>query len=296
MGKSFAEALILTAVCCTLLLTACKSDNPTTSTPKENVDTSTFMYPFETGNWWNYSSQVIVSNIRPDSISHYFTSYPKTGIGTVTVLDDTVINFYTARRFHETYTEDTSSYAALFYFYNFDTALVCYGYRNNIYLSFTPYSVHYGISFMFNGKSYTELKNILADYSELRTVRNIPAFNQISLDSLIIEDPPVECLKYPVLKGTEWLFKNIPNSYIIYKKYLDFENVTINGQRISCVRTQRIWAGLDDLILYDFYSKYGQMKRDYTLKDVQVKNAQGFPIGYVDYNYSYVVTSYSITK
>ena len=265
---------------------SCSDDNVTTPPPSEPVDTSTFIYSIGIGSSWSYTTYFTVSNIRPDSIVHYFSHYPVTGNGSINVLYDTTIGSYTARCFHEIYNEDSVSYSSSFYFLNSDSALICPGYRQDNFQSFNPYTVNSTIHYFYNGKSYNELRDIVNDYS---------GFDNQTADSLVLEDPPVECVKYPVLKGTQWVFKSIPGSYVFFKKYLNFENVTVGSQRISCVRTQRTRTGTNDLILYDFYSRFGQMKKDYTVKNVQVRNSQGFPIGFADYNYLYSVTAYNLT-
>jgi hypothetical protein len=270
-----------------LLFHACSDDNPANPPPSEPVDTSTFIYPIGIGSTWSYSTYFTVSNIRPDSIGHYFSHYPVSGSGSINVLYDTTIGIYTARCFFETYNEGTVTYSSRFYFLNNDTALICPGYRQHNFQSFNPYIVKYRMSFRFQGRSFSELRDILAYYNE---------FTNSGSDSLIIEDPPVECLKYPVLKGTQWVFKNIIGGPVIYKKYINFENVTVDTQKIGCVRTQRIRTGTSDLVLFDFYSRFGQLKKDYTVKNAEVRNPQGFPIGFVDYNYLYTVTSYNLTE
>jgi hypothetical protein len=113
-------------------------------------------------------------------------------------------------------------------------------------------------------------------------------------DTLILEDPPVVCLKYPVTTGTQWLFKNIFQLSDIYKKYICFEAVTVGTATHSCMKTERIWSNYSDMQLYDYYSKNGILKRNYTIKDVMVMDEWGKLLGYIDMNDLFQVTSFNI--
>ena len=105
----------------------------------------------------------------------------------------------------------------------------------------------------------------------------------------------VIALKYPVVKNTEWIIFNF-GSNIISKKYISWENYHLDTAVIPCIKTQRIWSNNSDYILYDYYSKYGQMKRDYLYKNTQVKNQLGITVGYADLRETYNVTSFNITE
>ena len=80
----------------------------------------------------------------------------------------------------------------------------------------------------------------------------------------------------------------------ISKKYISWENYHLDTAVIACMKTQRIWSSNSDFVFYDYYSKYGQMKRDYLSRNSAVKNQQGFTIGYYDLREVYSVTSFII--
>ncbi len=255
--------------------------------PAEPVDTSTFEYPFTIGSYWNYSVTHSAENIRPDSIRHYFSTYPFTGSGHNEIMYDTVVLIGgPVRVISDRTILQNDTLGSRFYYTNSSNSMVCYGYRGGTSASF-PYSVQPAIRFGTAGKlfsSFNELRNFVCGEQTVSSVLN---------DTFIVESPVTVVLKYTVIRGTEWIFKDFGSDHIS-KKYLSFENYHLDTSVISCIKTQRINTFNNDYILYDYYSKYGQMKKDYLFKNIQVHNQFGNTIGYVDMRELYSVTSFSI--
>lgn len=253
-----------------------------------SVDTSSFTYPYNIGSTWAYTRTMDVINISPDSIKHYFTEFPITSTGNITILYDTVVNGISTRCF--LYNDSLAS-ESRYYFQQTDTALLCIGYSQDTGGVGFPFSPSRNISYSFNGLKSKSLINIF-------TMVNINSFNiQTSSDSIYIEDPPVKCLVYPIRSNFEWLFKDFGSNLYINKKYMNFENIIIKNQTISCMKTQRIWLGIvSDIYFYDYHSKFGQIKRDYLIKNITVRNEFGTPIGYFDAIDVVNVTSFYIPE
>src|SRR5260221_10595419 len=123
-----------------IILISCNSDTPTTGGNNTPIDSSASTYPFTNGSSWNYTHNITISNIRPDSIRHYFLQYPVNGSGTVTILYDTVINSTTTKCFLETYNEFGSTFKSRIYFIKNDTSLMEYAYRLETGTGFVPNS------------------------------------------------------------------------------------------------------------------------------------------------------------
>lgn len=274
------------------IFSACNSDEIVNSgTVSIPVDTSTFVYPFTIGSTWSYTRTYSAENIRPDSIRHYFNYLPVHGSGTITISHDTLINGISTRSFRDTYTEythtDTFTNNNINYFANYDSGLVVYAYRNDGGGAGFPYRPNSPLRFQMNGKIFNSMQDALS-YVENGTV--FPGD-----DTLMIENPPAMVMKYPVVKNTEWFFKDITGLSRITKKYLSFEIILINGNPITCVKTRRIWSDFpNDLVLYDYISKYGQVRRDYTVKNMIITNEFGVTLGYADMRDVYQVTSFNI--
>lgn len=274
-----------------IYLTSCGSDDKVinNSNPPEPVDTSSFEYPFGIGSTWTYSKIYSVENIRPDSIRYLFNSYPITGTGYMEILYDTnIVIGGTVRVIYDRLTQGNDTLASRFYYTNSSNSMVCYGYRGGNTPAF-PYDKNPKIKFGSGGElfnSLSELSYFLSgEHSELTS----------SNDTFITESPVVVVLKYPVVKGTEWIFKDFGTS-TLKKKYISFENYHLDTATISCIKTQRINSGNSDYVLYDYYSKYGQMKRDFLFKNTQVRNQFGITIGYADYREAYGVNSFNIVS
>ncbi|HMQ99900.1 MAG TPA: hypothetical protein PKE39_12815 [Ignavibacteria bacterium] len=260
-----------------VFLYSCGSDDTVTNTPPpEPVDTSDFQYPFTIGSYWNYTLTVSAENIRPDSILHYFSSYPLTGYGYTEILYDTVVQIGgPVRVIYDRLILGNDTTASRYYYSQNEYSMVCYGYRASTTASF-PFRKLHNLPF--------------GDLSGMNTL-GIGYFS-VS-DTFLVITPPVIVLKYPVVKNTQWIMFDQGSSNIS-KKYISWENYHLDTAVIPCMQTQRIWSADGDKILYDYYSKYGQMKRNYLFKNQQYRNNLFITLGYYDEREEYKVTSFNI--
>jgi len=215
--------------------------------------------------------------------------YPFNSTGTITITHDTTINGIQVRCFIDNYTHDTTTWQNRTYFANYDSGLVCYGYKASGGGASFPFSPSPNIKFLYNGNVYNRIEEIFISYG----INSNPRF--VSSDSLYLENPPVNCLKYPILIGMEWFFKRIDYDLYLHKKYLGYENISVNNNIITCVKTERKWFGINsEMYFYDYHSKYGQMKRDYYIKNIIATNEFGDTLGFFDARDIVNVSSYNI--
>jgi len=283
--KAFAVTLLF-ILSISVIIISC-SDEPVTPAGgiAETVDTGTFIYPFTIGDSWNVKRTMSFENPRPDSIRHYFTDPPVVYNGSISILYDTIINGTAAKCFLETETEDSMVYVNRLYYYQTDTGFYCLANRNSMFGYFMPFRKN-NLSFEKYG---IKMQNPFA--LEQMILSGSP---HQSSDTFIIFTPPVLSLKYPVLKNIEWFFFN--GFFTVYKKYTEFVNLTVNGQKIACIKTQRRYVGWDDFLFYEYYSKYGQMQSNHLFKDMLVttiNNPDG--IGYVDSREKIEVLSFNVS-
>lgn len=259
-------------------ISSCGSDDPVTNTPApEPVDTSSFEYPFTIGTSWNYSLSISAENIRPDSVRYYFNSYPVTGYGYSEILYDTVVApGGPARVLYDRLIIGSDTTASRYYYTNNEYSMVCYGFRGSTGASFPFRKLNIPYS-NFNGLIS---ENITNNYRSVS-------------DTFISLSPPVIVIKYPVIRNTEWVIFNFGVNDV-KKRYTAWEKYQLDTAVIPVIQTQRIWSNNSDWILYDYYSKYGQMKRNYLFKNTQLTNQFGITIGNYDKREVYNVTSYSI--
>ena len=248
-----ALALILTVI-----LFSCKSDTVTNSTGITSLDTSSFIYPFAIGNSWTYTEKEYASDIHPDSILHYFSNYPLTWNGTATILYDTVINNIQTRCFLETTNDGQRTIQSRTYMINNDTALLMYAKRGMGVLVNPPRDV--------SGKVIYNL-----DYGP-------------GDDTLRIYNPPYIILIYPVVTGRTWY------SYgSTVKKYEGYEMITIGASYFNCMKTKTTYSYFTESPYYDYYCKYGLLKRTVTFNDIVITN-EWFPEGIGTADLSYITT------
>ena len=101
----------------TVTLISCSDDN-VVNTPSPVVDRSDFRYPFTDGSSWEYTRTLYASDIRPDSILHYFTDYPIVLTGRATILYDTVINSILTKCFLDEFVVNNISRSNRYYYIN----------------------------------------------------------------------------------------------------------------------------------------------------------------------------------
>jgi hypothetical protein len=280
--------LISSALLSCILFVSCSDDTGGGNiiNPQEPVDTSSFILTLELGSTWNYESISEVSNIRPDSIRHYFTSYPITGHGILSSVKDTVLNGVTTRQLVDFHTEDTLTYISKIYYVLTDSALLQFAYSLSSSSDIFPDSRN-GIHYIFNGRSFRTIRELFISFDV--------SPDMAATDTLIIENPQPAALRYPIVTNYEWVYR-LFNSSVLTKKYVKFENLTVAGMVISCIKTQFKWSTLANMESYQHYSKYGKLRSELVFKDALVSNEFGMTIGKIDIRDFTHVTNFNITE
>ncbi|MDQ3020166.1 MAG: hypothetical protein M3R36_06320 [Bacteroidota bacterium] len=244
----------------------CSDDNIVTPLP---VDSSDFRYPFKDGSTWNYTITISASDIRPDSILHYFTDYPFVTTGTATILYDTVINSIVTKCFLDEFVSNGIIRYNRYYYVNNDTAMILYARRQQ-----GPASGILPLRKTNNVLNGTDDNNVNNLYN-----------NEFE----ILNDSLYSTLKYPIVTGTEWSYTPTPG-FTISKKYLGFENIAVPAGTISCMKENVVYS-YEPTWLYDYYySRFGLIKAYSFFNDITF-----IPIeGTYDLTGETVVTSFNI--
>lgn len=274
--KNFPKLILL--IFSSAVLISCSDDNISNNTnaPQDTSGVNNFRYPFELNTFWYYSSRNFISNLRPDSLSVYFSRDTILGLGGAKFTKDTVINSDTLKLLRNSHSSEGHSHTTLEYYKQTDSGLI----RIAVYsdgLNFGPYRPAGNLNYSFRGQNFSSLNEL---YYKLKY--DFPAGDT----TLYFDDPPIKVLKYPLTKNSEWGIINYGTTRIT-KKYIDFENVSVPAGNFYCMKIQRnVYynsASPDpNYFYYDYFSKYGMIKRDFLLKDVLVSNNSGDPIGYID--------------
>lgn len=277
--------VLIPLTCLLLCFQACNNDN-NVSGSSNPVDTSSFIFPFDIGNYWDYSSVSNVSDIRPDSIAYLFTGYPRLGSGKLSILKDTILNGTAVRKFINVFNQDSSTYVSSVYYIQNDTALLQYAYSLTSSSDIFPDKSR-RLFYNFNGTKFSSLEELIvkAEYnisSELR-------------DTIIFENPMPASLRYPVVSSFNWKYRDFQTN-TINKKYISFENISIGFLSLSCIKTQLYWEPVNFFESFDYYSRYGKLKHSLYANDVIVTNEFGIQLGTIDIAEYTNVTSYHIAE
>lgn len=268
----FYPALLLLASIATI---NCSDNNPVTPPA---VDSSDFRYPFTDGSSWSFNMTAVVSNIRPDSIQHYFTDYPLRGEGTITILYDTLFSSVLTKCFLEEYSFDSLHVTNRYYYINSDTALILYDARLN-----------------YVNSPMVPLRQANTNVRQISNGNNL-------ISGLLDPDPavnwPYVVLKYPVRTGELWKVNALFNQFEIIKEYTGFTILSIPLGLVSCMVVRYSYDALPPQpVYYYYYSKNGLMAFMRTLRDVTYTTpANPDGVGIIDLDYESIVTSFHIAE
>ncbi len=269
-----------------VIYNGCKSEDSINNSVSVPVDTTGFVYPFDIGNYWNYENVSTVSDIRPDSIAHFFSEYPLYGGGIMRIVKDTLMNGETTRQFVDSYTQDSVTFTSKIYYIQSDTALIQYAYSIYASSGIFPRQKN-NLHLKFSGRETNSPIELLLQFKI--SASNIP------MDTLIFENPTPQALRYPIVTNHQWIYRNFEQS-ILTKKYLQFENLGIGHLTISCIKTEFKWSTIDDMEAYQYYTKYGKLKDYLYLNDVMVTNEFGHILGTIDIKEITNVTSFHVAE
>ncbi|HMS65209.1 MAG TPA: hypothetical protein PKD83_08150 [Ignavibacteria bacterium] len=263
-----------------ITLYSCNEDSVVNNQLYENGN---FTYPYEINTAWYYGTRNFAYNFRPDSIKNIYGSDTLSGYGEAIFLRDTVVGIDTCRILRNAHSETGHAHATYELYKQTDTGLIRIAHYSNG-TNFGPYRTDCRYKFSFNGKSYNSSREIFSEYkNDLKSTTDIQQGDTV----LIMDDPPVNTLKYPILKGMEWVIITDETGGKITKKYSDYENINLLGSNYYCIKIQKQWyfnfqTPVSELIYFDYFSKEGMVKRDFTIKDIEVSNELGQTIGYFD--------------
>ncbi len=273
--------LIFTLFSCFVL--SCSNDEITTNNtiteppvPFEN----NFKYPYNINSFWFYTTRNFVENIRPDSLLVYFNTDTTVGYGDAKFEKDTLINSDTLRLLRNTHSEPEHSHTTLEYYRQTDSGLIRVAYYSDG-TNFGPYrAVNSPFTFSVSGKTFGSLNELYEYYqNDLNDIKDVSG-------KLVFDDPPVTTIKYPIVQNLEWSFQ-VYGTTRITKKFHGFENINLTSGTFHCVKIQRNWyynspSPDTSYISYDYFSKEGMIKRDFSIKDIIISNQAGTPIGIID--------------
>ena len=270
-------------------MNSCNEDSDNNVSSGNNFDKN-FTYPLKVNSYWYYGTRNFVFNLRPDSINIYFSTDTLYGYGNANINNDTVINSDTLIQLQNVHSLSGHANSSVELYKQTDTGLVRVAYYSNA-PNFGPFRQTNNLNFSFNGNNFNSLNELLGlvkgDYYQNDT-------------ALIYDDPPVKVLQCPLVENSEWNMINT-GTVSINKKYLNFENVTVNAGTFYCLKIKKDFyynSSVPDTgsVFYDYFSESGMIKRDLLIKDVNVSNSSGQTIGKIDIKEEAFLNLYNIAR
>ncbi|MBK6878289.1 MAG: hypothetical protein IPG99_18080 [Ignavibacteria bacterium] len=267
------------AVMCFVFFISCSDDNPAKNNPNE--PSGDFKYPYEINSFWYYSTYNYVTNYRPDSLRNIIADDTIVGNGIAEFTRDTVFNSDTLHLLKNTHSSEGHEHTTLELYKQSDTGLVRYAFYSNG-TNFGPFRVS-----QLRFKIENDSKEFKSTTELLRWYESYAVADFHGDTTFIIDDPPINAIKYPITDGTEWSYLDY-GATKIKKLYSGFENISTQAGSFYCARIKRNWylnfSNVPDSNFYlvDYFSESGMVKRDFRIKNVLVTTSTGDPLGYIE--------------
>jgi hypothetical protein len=238
-----------------------------------------FVYPLQLGNKWEYAREFSSFNFRPDTTA--------VAIADTTILSTVSIEItrteklpgsITASVLYEKLVEgDRVVQESESFYANQEDGLYFYRYK--------------GAGHVIPKRSADRRIYFKGRY--FRSAREVVSFLEKTVagsDSMIVEDPPLKALPYPIEVGAQWVYRREGKPWRIDKKVVaEGEKVKVPAGEFESYKIQWLhdidqdgeWD--PDVQFFDYVSPQGLIKRDILLKDLVWVGPDGpEPIGKFD--------------
>ena len=235
-----------------------KSDDPTGPLAED------FAFPLKIDNKWEYAITFSTFNIRGDTTGINLNTTIVANVVLETVRKDTLQNGVKTFVFHETQTFESISLESETYYNNEVNGLFLYA-RSGEHATLLKSAAKGRL--LYRGRFFNTVREILA-FIERNIVNGV-----ITIDTLIVEDPPFKSLQYPLEIGSQWIYST-NNFSTTEKKVLAKEKVETPAGDFDCIKIQWINNLDTDLEFFDFICSKGLVKRSITAKDIRVTSSE----------------------
>lgn len=264
---------------CSSFYVSCSDENPATIIPESPSEN--FKYPYEINSFWYYSTYNYVTNYRPDSLRKIIADDTIVGNGIAEFSRDTIFNSDTLHLLKNTHSSEGHEHTTLELYKQSDTGLVRYAFYSSgtNFGPFRPLQLRFKIE--KDDKEFASMTELLRWYE------NYTEQDNTGDTTFIIDDPPINAIRYPISEGSEWSYLDY-GATKIKKLYSGFEDVSTQAGSFHCAKIRRNWyfnfSTVPDSNFYlaDYFSEYGMIKRDFRIKNVLVTTSTGEPLGYIE--------------
>lgn len=243
-------------------------------------------YPLKIGNQWQYEHEIAVVNFQPSVPD---TPFPGDTLilGTSTVEAvrmQTLPGGTETYVLHETFRETNQIWESEFHYRNEEDGLFIYatlGANSQSLPKSTSNPAKTRIQFI--GKEFNSLPEMYAFFERA-------LFSDLALlDTLVIENPPLQVLPFPTEVGQVWAYREKGNPFLIEKSVIGKETVEVPAGEFECFKIQ--WD-LDfdndgtpnqNIEFVDYISARGLVKRTLIFRGLVITSETGpEPVGSFD--------------
>jgi hypothetical protein len=135
----------------------------------------------------------------------------------------------------------------------------------------------------FHGRTFDSPRELFASLTG--AVDGRPS---VDAESLVVEDPPLPELRYPLSVGSTWRYRQPGNPWRIDKRVVAFETVNLTTGRFECFKIQWL-IDLDDdgtpepdIEAFDWISSEGVILRRLVSRDLEWATIEGGRLGLFD--------------
>ncbi len=255
-------------------------------------------YPLAVGNTWEYTHKWDTFYYADSTASTYDDTTTMLFNIQVAVTDTASLGGTSGLyRMATTAPDSLNSYEGVQYYGQNEDGLYSYGHEGSALLSM-PKSlptreIQGGIYFKgMHFNSAGELLDLLQ--------QELPTCYTALSDSIILEEPPVKVLRYPLETGVTWTYRTIGNPWKIDKHVEGEEQITVPAGEFVCYKIKWLYDFDDngewdsDIFAEDYIGQEGLVQRQITFLGVIRMNENGEEVGYSDIKSKFTLETVSL--
>lgn len=255
-------------VVCMLLLFACEE-------AQRDIEPS-YTYPLALGNYWVYSrTQTNYSYSESTGQAVFEDSSMVCESISVTVsyhgtwddsLERFVLNSFCCH-------EDCRDHTSWHHYTQNDTALLLLGYKSPVNQILPKPAQKAQLSWM--GATYSSMAGLLSQ------VAPSPLWRTPAMDSVHIEDPMIQVLKYPLVPGAQWTYRDSGNPWKIDREVIFQKQLSVSAGSFSVYEIQMTFDMDNDgdwdqnIHITDHFAQQGLIRREIFIDSVVVVSPDG---------------------
>jgi len=261
-----------------------------------------FRYPLAVGNTWEYTRKWDTFFYADSTDSTYSDTTSMLYSMQVAVTDTASLGGISGLyRMAATEHDSLDSYEGIIYYGQDDDGLYEHGYEGSATLSMPkglPAREGQG-GIYFKGMYFNNMNELFRLFQEALPG---PYLFKVDFTQQIVEDPPLEVLRYPLEEGTTWMYRSAGNPWRIDKHVEGKEQITVPAGEFVCYKIKWLYDIDDngewdtDIFIEDYIGLEGLVQRQITLIGMIKTNEIGEQVGFMDSVGKYTLEAVSLEE